>query len=535
VEVLEMSAIAKSNLSSHAKPADLARRREPVQVGVRAASQAGAADVLVLGVYADGTLPEAAQSMDAAAEPRFQELAKQAGLPPQVGETLMLYQSSGDAARRVLLMSLGPRNEFDGKAFLKALASAAKVLASSTAKQIAVPLPDIGASGYSLAWRVQQASRVLADGYYKFAVPKAGAKETQKETQKNSAATAQLSLLVGEKVGPELESAVRAGRAIAEGIALTKDLGNLPGNVCHPGYLADAARALGKEFGFPVEVLEREDMAKLGMESALSVGRASDQPCRFIVMKYNGGGTEDKPIVLIGKGVTFDTGGVSLKPGEDLDMMKYDMCGAASVFGAMKTVARLALPLNVIGIVGAAENMPGGNASRPGDVVRSMSGQTIEILNTDAEGRLVLCDALTYAERFDPACVIDIATLTGACVIALGSQTSGLFANDDALADELLKCGTDTGDRAWRMPLWDEYQDQLKSNFADMSNLGGRPAGAVTAACFLSRFAKGFTWAHLDIAGTASVGGDLKGATGRPVPLLSEFLLKRAEHRQARA
>src|SRR5690606_23894625 len=255
---------------------------------------------------------------------------------------------------------------------------------------------------------------------------------------------------------------------------LTKDLGNLPGNVCHPGYLADLARSWSKELGLEVEVLERADMEKLGMGSALSVGRASEQPCRLIVMRYRGA-KKSAPIVLVGKGVTFDTGGISLKPGEDLDMMKYDMCGAASVYGAMKMAAQLALPIDLVGIVAAVENMPGGNATRPGDVVKSMSGQTIEILNTDAEGRLILCDALTYAERFEPACVIDIATLTGACVIALGTQTSGLYANDEALASELLTCGTDAGDRAWRMLLFDEYQEQLKSNLADMSNLGGRP------------------------------------------------------------
>ncbi|HEY0938623.1 MAG TPA: leucyl aminopeptidase [Steroidobacter sp.] len=538
-----MAARAKSasmpGVSSHARPADLVRQREPVQINLRSASQIGRADVLVLGVFADGSLPRAAQPFDAALSGRLQELAKQAHLPPKLGETMMLYYASGDDARRVLLVSLGPRNELDAKAYLKALAAAARALAASDARRIEMLVPDLPDKKHSDEWRVQQASRVVSDGYYKFAAPVTAPESSQatstdapKGAQKSDA-TPQLSLMIEAEVTPELEYAARAGRAIAEGMALTKDLGNLPGNVCHPGYLADAARALGKELGFAVEVLEREDMAKLGMGSALSVGRASEQPCRFIVMKYFGSEADEKPIVLIGKGVTFDTGGVSLKPGEDLDMMKYDMCGAASVFGAIKTVARLALPLNVIGIVGAVENMPGGSASRPGDVVRSMSGLTIEILNTDAEGRLVLCDAMTYAERFQPACVIDIATLTGACVIALGSQTSGLFANDDALADELLMCGTDTGDRAWRMPLWEEYQEQLKSNFADMSNLGGRPAGAVTAACFLSRFAKNYRWAHLDIAGTASVGGDRKGATGRPVPLLSEFLLKRAV--QARA
>jgi leucyl aminopeptidase len=312
-------------------------------------------------------------------------------------------------------------------------------------------------------------------------------------------------------------------------MALAKDLGNLPGNICNPQFLADTARSLAKTYKLDVDVLEREDMRRLGMGAALSVGQASAAPCKFIVMHYRGSGAGAKPVVLVGKGITFDTGGISLKPGADMDEMKFDMCGAASVFGAMKTVARLGLPINVVGVIHAAENMPGGNASRPGDVVTSMSGQTIEILNTDAEGRLGLADALTYSERFDPEYVIDIATLTGACVIALGKETSGLWANDDELADRLLESGTQTGDRAWRMPMFDEYQDLLKSNFADMSNLGGRAAGAITAACFLERFANNFKWAHLDIAGTNAVSGDAKGATGRPVPLLSEFLLARAD------
>ncbi len=316
-------------------------------------------------------------------------------------------------------------------------------------------------------------------------------------------------------------------------MALAKDLGNLPGNICNPSYLAETARALGKEFKFDVEVLEREDMKKLGMGAALSVGQGSAQPCKFIVMNYKRGG-KAQPVVLVGKGVTFDTGGISLKPGANMDEMKFDMCGAASVFGAMKTVARLELPINVVAIVPAVENMPGSNATRPGDVVTSMSGQTIEVLNTDAEGRMTLADALTYAERYNPAYVIDVATLTGACVIALGNITTGLFANDDELAEQLLESGNDTGDRAWRLPMFDEYQDLLKSNFADMSNLGGRPAGAITAACFLKRFADKYKWAHMDIAGTNAVSGDAKGATGRPVPMLTEFLIARAENRASR-
>jgi leucyl aminopeptidase len=443
---------------------------------------------------------------------------KAGDLGTKAGAALVIYDVPSAAATRVVLVSLGPRADFNEKAYIAALMGALEVLKQSASKEIAVTLTEVDVPGRSLEWRLQIASRVIADGYYRFAAPK----QTNGNTRKSRGAP-HVELFVSEAVTPQLEQAVRRGCAIAEGMALAKDLGNLPGNICTPAYLADTARALAEEFGMEVEVLERADMERLGMGSALSVGRGSEQPCKFIVLKY-GGGKQQKPIVFIGKGVTFDTGGVSLKPGDDLDMMKYDMAGAASVFGLMKTAARLSLGLNLIGIVGAVENMPSGSASRPGDVVVSMSGQTIEILNTDAEGRLVLCDALTYAERFDPECVIDIATLTGACVIALGAQTSGLFANDDELAKELYRSGTDAADRAWRMPLWEEYQEQLKSNFADMSNLGGRPAGAVTAACFLARFAKAYKWAHLDIAGTASIGGERKGATGRPVPLLAEFL-----------
>ena len=277
-------------------------------------------------------------------------------------------------------------------------------------------------------------------------------------------------------------------------------------------------------------MLEREDMEKLGMGSFLSVARGSHQPPKFIVMQYKGGKAKAKPVVLVGKGITFDTGGISLKPAAEMDEMKFDMCGAASVLGTFKAIAQMGLPINVVGLVPTTENMPGGGATKPGDVVTSMSGQTIEVLNTDAEGRLILCDALTYAERFKPECVIDIATLTGACVVALGKIPSGLLANDDELAAEILKRGTESGDRAWQLPLWDEYQELLKSNFADMGNIGGRYAGTITAACFLARFTKAYKWAHLDIAGTAWKSGAEKGATGRPVPLLTEFLIGRAGH-----
>jgi leucyl aminopeptidase len=311
-------------------------------------------------------------------------------------------------------------------------------------------------------------------------------------------------------------------------MALAKDLGNLPGNVCTPTYLAEAAGKLARQWKLGVEVLERRAMEKLGMGALLSVAKGSHQPPKFIELRYRGGAKAAKPIVLVGKGITFDTGGISLKPAAEMDEMKFDMCGAASVLGTLRAIAELAPELNVVGLVPTTENMPGGHASKPGDIVSSMSGQTIEILNTDAEGRLILCDALTYAERFDPVAVVDIATLTGACVVALGHVASGLYSNRDELAEELLEAGREAWDRAWHMPLWDDYQEQIKSPFADIANIGGRPAGSVTAACFLSRFADKYAWAHLDVAGTAWTSGKNKGATGRPVPLLTTFLLNRA-------
>jgi leucyl aminopeptidase len=325
------------------------------------------------------------------------------------------------------------------------------------------------------------------------------------------------------------EAAIARGVAIAEGVTLAKDLGNMPGNLCTPTYLAEQARELGARHGFTVQILERKDLEALGMGAFLAVARGSPQPPKLIVMEHRGGAPDAQPIVLVGKGLTFDTGGISIKPALEMDEMKFDMCGAASVFGAMRAAALMKLPLNIVGIVPATENMPGGDAIKPGDVVTTMSGQTVEILDTDAEGRLVLCDALTYARKYKPAVVVDIATLTGAIVTALGHVASGVFSNSDALAREVLAAGESAWDRAWHMPLWDEYQEALKSNFADLPNVGTHPAGdAVIAACFLSRFTKGLPWVHLDIAGTASRSGADKGATGRPVALLAHFLAGRA-------
>ena len=323
----------------------------------------------------------------------------------------------------------------------------------------------------------------------------------------------------------ELQSAVDYAQAVGDGINLTRDLGNMPGNACTPSYLATCATEMAVDLSIDTSVLNENEMQELGMGSLLSVSAGSEQPAKLIIMEYRGGDEKDAPFVLVGKGITFDTGGISLKPGAAMDEMKFDMCGAASVFGVIQAVARLKPSFNLVGIVAAAENMPNGNATKPGDIVKSMSGQTIEILNTDAEGRLVLCDALTYAARFEPRTIIDIATLTGACVIALGKHASGLFANNDDLAEALLAAGDGCGDRAWRMPLWPEYEKQLESNFADMANIGGREAGSVTAACFLSKFVRDQKWAHIDIAGTGWHSGKNKGASGRPVRLLVDYLM----------
>lgn len=324
------------------------------------------------------------------------------------------------------------------------------------------------------------------------------------------------------------EQAVRQGMAVSAGIHLAKDLGNLPGNICTPDYLAKQAIKLATQHKkLKTSVLEEKDMEKLGMGSLLSVSKGSREPAKLITMEYMAGDKKQPPIVFVGKGVTFDSGGISLKPGAAMDEMKYDMCGAASVIGLISACADLQLPMNIVGIIPAVENMPDGIASRPGDVVTSMSGQTIEILNTDAEGRLILCDALTYAEKYDPDVVIDIATLTGACIVALGAHPAGLLSNHNPLANDLLSAGQTSGDRCWQLPLWDDYQEQLKSNFADMANIGGKGAGTITAACFLSRFAKKYHWAHLDIAGVAWKSGENKGATGRPVGLLAQYVLDR--------
>ncbi|THF61519.1 leucyl aminopeptidase [Pseudothauera nasutitermitis] len=480
--------------------------------------------ILALGIAHGGKLSGAAAAVDKASKGRLAALLKRGDLDEKPGSLQLLHDLPGVSAERVLLVSLGKHDQFSEKAWRDAVSAAGKALAGTPAREAALSLLDVDLPGRDTAWKLTQAARLLADAAYRYEAPRV---EAGKPPRERGAKV--ITVLIGEAVSAELETALRQGQAIAEGMALARDLGNKPGNVATPAHLAETAQALAKQFKLKVEVLERADMEKLGMGALLSVARGSHQAPKFIVLQYKGGKSKDKPVVLVGKGITFDTGGISLKPAAEMDEMKFDMCGAASVLGTFKALARMALPINVVGLIPTTENMPGGGATKPGDVVTSMSGQTIEILNTDAEGRLILCDALTYAERFKPAAVIDVATLTGACVVALGKIPSGLLANDDELAAELLARGSESGDRAWQLPLWDEYQDLLKSNFADMGNIGGRYAGTITAACFLARFTKAYKWAHLDIAGTAWLSGDNKGATGRPVPLLSQFLIGRAQ------
>jgi leucyl aminopeptidase len=477
---------------------------------------------LVVAAFAGGKLDTAAAALDKASKGRLAAMLARGDLDERAGATLLIPELAGCASQRVLVVSLGKQDEFGDKAWRDALTAVAKALANGPAIDAAVCLGDVEVPGHDLEWTLRQVTQAIVDGAYRYETTK-----TRKKDEPPKGAH-KVVMLTRHTINDAMEAAIRRGEAVAEGMALAKELGNLPGNVCTPTHLAETAQELGRKFKFKVEVLERKDMEKLGMGALLSVARGSHQPPKFIVMQYKGGKAKQKPVVLVGKGITFDTGGISLKPAAEMDEMKFDMCGAASVLGTFRALAGMALPLNVVGIIPTTENMPGGGASKPGDVVTSMSGQTIEILNTDAEGRLILCDALTYAERFKPDCVIDIATLTGACVIALGKVASGLLANDEPLARELLDCGQNAGDRAWQLPLWEDYQELLKSNFADMANIGGRYAGTITAACFLARFAKAYKWAHLDIAGTAWLSGENKGATGRPVPLLSEFLIGRS-------
>ena len=477
-------------------------------------------DCVAVAVFASAKLSPAALALDRASKGRISGILKRGDFDAKPGSTLMLYDLAGVMSKRVLLVGFGAQNETAAKELRDGVRGAVRAMADVGISEAAFYVADIAVKDREAKWVTMQAAMTSLENSYRF-----DRLMSKSRGQRKNLKRIVFGLLRESKV---FGAALERGIAIGEGVNFARDLGNLPPNICTPAYLAEQARVLGKAHKLKVTVLERKDMEKLGMGSLLSVSDGSRQPPKLITIEYYGGPKKQKPVVLVGKGVTFDTGGISLKPAAEMDEMKYDMSGAGSVLGTLSAVAAMKLPLNVIGVIPATENMPGGNATRPGDIVTSMSGQTIEILNTDAEGRLILCDALTYSERFEPAAVIDIATLTGACVIALGHVASGLFANDDQLANEVIAAGQTSWDRVWHMPAWEDYQEQLKSNFADMANIGGRPGGSITAACFLARFARKFKWAHLDIAGTAWKSGREKGSTGRPVPLLTQFLMTRA-------
>ena len=477
---------------------------------------------VVVGVFDNRKLTLSAELIDRAANGYLSEIIRRGDMEGKLASSLLLHNVPGTLSDRVLLVGLGKEREFREAEFRRALRTAVKLLNETGSYEAVIYLTEESVKKRDIGWRVEHAVVMAMEAVYRFDQMKSNPPELRRPLRKLTLSVPQRSNLATG------EAAVARGLAIASGIKLAKDLGNLPGNVCTPTYLGDQALQLAKDFEVKATVLDRTEIEKLGMGTFLSVTNGSAQPPRFIVLEYSGATKKQKPLVLVGKGITFDTGGVSLKPGEAMDEMKFDMCGAASVLGVFRSLGELKPAVNVVGLIAACENMPGSHATKPGDIVKSMSGQTVEILNTDAEGRLILCDALTYAERFEPAAVIDIATLTGACVIALGHVVAGLFSNSDGLARELLAAGENSYDRAWHMPLLDDYHEALASNFADFANIGGRPGGAITAACFLSKFAKKFNWAHLDIAGVAWKSGKEKGATGRPVALLVHYLVAQA-------
>jgi leucyl aminopeptidase len=478
-----------------------------------------ATPVIVLGLFDDGTLPPLSAEIDNTTRSALSRIAKAGDIKGKLGDVLLLQKIDGCKAQRILLIGLGKAKELDAKKYATAIRATVKALQQYQLANALVTLPALDVTDTNTERKAALLARLFVTAQYRYNTtkPKAG-KPFQLE---------QITLLLEDsRERMPAQRGLVTGTATGRGMNVARELGNLPANICTPTYLGKQALQLAKKSKLlTTQVLSEAQMKRLGMHSLLSVGNGSAQSSALIVMQYKGAAASERPHVIVGKGITFDTGGISLKGGLGMDEMKFDMCGAASVLGVMNALCELKPKMNVIGVIASAENMPSGTATKPGDVVTTMSGQTVEILNTDAEGRLVLCDALTYVERFKPKSVVDIATLTGACITALGSVCSGLMSSDDKLAQTLYQCGLDSLDPVWRLPLWEEYQEQLKSNFADIANIGGPKAGTVTAGCFLARFTRKYTWAHLDIAGTAWLQGNEKGATGRPVPLLLEYLL----------
>ena len=474
----------------------------------------------IVGVYEQGQLSPSAKVLDKASKGYLRKILKRDDISGKTNQTLLLHDVPNVGATRVLLVGLGNEKSMSSAKYADIARTVIGKMKATSSRTNLCCLLEVDVPGRSIEWKTQKIVESFEAGLYSFT-------EMKGKPPVNTNSIESVDLLVDNK--SELEtvlSAIAVGSALTAGISSAKTLGNLPGNICTPTYLANQAKQLAKDYSsITTKVIEEKELEKLGMGAFMSVSRGSVQPGKLIVISHKGGNAKEAPHVLVGKGITFDTGGISLKPGAGMHEMIWDMCGAASVFGTMVAIAEQKLAMNVIGVIAAAENMPSGDASRPGDIVKTMSGQTVEILNTDAEGRLVLCDALTYIDQFNPKTVIDVATLTGACVVALGSHASAMYANDDGVAADLTQAGEDSLDRVWRMPLWEEYQVQINSAFADMANIGGREAGSITAACFLARFTKKYRWAHLDVAGSAFKGsGPSKGSTGRPVSLLFEYL-----------
>lgn len=479
-------------------------------------------DCVIVGIYTDKQCSPAAKQLDTATGGQIQALLDEGEITGKLGETLLLHHLNAVTAKRVLLVGLGAADEWNLAKLIKATVAATKAVAQRAVGDAVSYLGQTAIADVPQGRVIRQSIIAASDALYRFDQLKTGDKTPP-------VALKTLQWVVGEDTdNQQTETACQQGTAIASGMQLTRDLANLPANYCTPNHLAERAEQLAAQYPhLQAEILDEEQMQALNMNALLSVARGSTEPARLIVLNHQGSDKDAQPVVLVGKGVTFDSGGISLKPGADMDQMKFDMGGAAATIGTMAAIAAMNLPLNVIAIVPTVENMPDGSALKPGDVITSMSGQTIEVLNTDAEGRLILCDALTYAERYNPAAVVDMATLTGACIVGLGRVPSAVLGNDAPLIDALRQAGEQSCDRLWELPLWDEYQEQLDSNFADMANIGGREGGTITAAAFLSRFTKNYPWAHLDIAGTAWKVGKEKGATGRPVPALTEFFINR--------
>lgn len=478
---------------------------------------------IVVGVYEPRRLSPVAEQLDKISDGYISNLLRRGDLEGKAGQMLLLHHVPNVLSERVLLVGCGKERELDERQYRQIISKTINTLNETGSMEAVCFLTELHVKGRDTYWKVRQAVETTQDGLYCFNQLKSKKDETRRPLRK---------MVFNVPTRRELtlgESAISHGLSIATGMSHCKDVANMPPNICTPNYLAEQAIAMDEKFErITTEIIDEAQMEELGMNSYLAVGRGSRNESKMSIIHYKGANKDVAPIVLVGKGLTFDSGGISLKPGDGMDEMKYDMGGAAGVFGTMHALAELNLDINVIGILAGCENMPSGDAYRPGDILTTMSGQTVEVLNTDAEGRLVLCDALTYVERYEPDTVVDVATLTGACIVALGKHASGLMSSHNPLAHELVNASEQSGDRAWRLPLWDEYQEQLESPFADFTNLGGKAAGTITAACFLSRFTKKYNWAHLDVAGTAWNSGANKGATGRPVPMLTQFLMNKA-------